>query len=252
MFLCFVLFISMFVFVFGIGLLVLVPSAMNVIFFDMIPLPMGIMTVGFLLSLILLLMIRSLGDVLINAEEKTFCSVARGSMWLGLIAGVAICAIQVYLRIQYGEWGFFATGDNLMKALRGTDFTAQDSLLVFIGVALSFFLGLFPFLFICFGGDFSRYVTVTYTHLSDGSSYESNRSESYVSIAQFVIGGLLLTIPFIFLSMSMLGYFFAAAYGVFVFGLRSKKFIITTSIIFGAIALALTVFSLLPNLGIVY
>lgn len=250
--LCLASFLGMFAFAGGISLMIIMPYSMDVMVYDMTPLPMGIMGVGLLVAVISLLIIRSMGSFLVDIDSKTLNSVFKSMTRLGFLAAVAMCAIQIYLRFRYGEWGFFANGDALNAALADKDFESTGFLLLFINTMLSFFLGL-PFYILAFsGGDFSEYVTVTRTHLSDGSSYESHRSEAFVEIWQFIFMGALLILPFLALSSSMLTYLFAAAYGVLIFGLKSKKTLIASIIVFGILALGLTVVTLLPNFGIIY
>lgn len=250
--LCLASFLGMFAFVGGISLLVVLPNSMSIIVSDMIPLPMGIMVVGFIVALIALLTIRSMGSFLVDIDDQTLKAVFKGTAWLGFIAALAMCGIQLYLRFTYNEWGFFTNGDVLKGALEDKNLENTDFLLLFINTLLTFFLGL-PFYILTFsGGDFSEYVTVTRTHLSDGSSYESHRSEAFVGIWQFIIMGALLILPFLALSNSMLTYLFAAAYGVLLFGLKSKKALIAAIIVFGVLALGLTVVTVLPHFNVQY
>lgn len=250
--LCLASFLGMFTFAFGISLMVVLPNSMSIVIEKMIPLPMGIMVVGFLVALISLLIIRSMGSFLCDIDSKTLADIFKATAWLGFLVALAMCAIQLYLRFTYNEWGFFTNGELLKDALRTKNLENTNFLLLFINTAASFFLGL-PFYIMLFaGGDFREYVTVTRTHLSDGSSYESHRSEAFVGVWQFILMGALLILPFLALSNSLLVYLFAAGYGVLLFGVKDKKSLITAIIVFGVLALGLTVLTLLPNLGVQY
>ena len=250
--LCIASFISIFAFVFGIAILGMVPGSMAIIVEEIVPLPMGIMFVGFVASIIVLLVIRSFGDYVADIENKTLSVAIDGLSKLALVLSLLLCALQVYLRITYNEWGFFVTGDNFNAAFNNASFEDNDYLLFFIGTASTLFLGLPLYIIAFFNGDFGRYVTVTHTQLSDGETYESGRSESYITVGQFIIMGLLLTVPFIVLSNSMLCYLFPAGFAALKFAKHSKKALTTALIIFGVIALGLLIFNVLPLLGVAF
>lgn len=250
--LCIASFLSMFTFVFGIALMIILPSSMSIVIEQMIPLPMAIMVVGFILAVIIILVIRSMGNFLCEIDNKTLFTAFNGLCKFALIVSVLLCAIQAYLRITYNEWGFFVCGENLKSAFENPGFENIDFLLFFSSLISTLFLGLPLYVIAFFNGDFSQYVTVTHTYLSDGSSYESGRSEAYVSIAQFIIMALLLTIPFVGLGSSIISYLFPAGFAAILYARKGKKQLITALIIFGAIALGLTIFSVLPHFGIAY
>lgn len=132
---------------------------------------------------------------------------------------------------------------------KGIDTT--ENVIVTICMVLSFFIGMFPFLFAYFGADFSHYVTVTVTHCSDGVSYQSGVSEEYVSIGQFVLYGVLFAALALVCSTSLLVYFVAAAYMVVVF-FKSKENLIRTSVVSALVAIAFAVLTILPNFGVAY
>lgn len=250
MFTCISLFISMFTMVFGISLMLIIPGAVDVNLFGVGPMPLVVMGIGLGVSVILLLIIRSVGDSLDLGDQKTVANLCRFFIFLGFVAGVIMCVLQIGLRLKFNEWGFFAMPENV-SIIDGA--TMKDKTSVFFMTVLALFLGLPIFFFVFIGADFDRYVTITTTHLSDGTSYESNRSESFIPVTGFIFLGLLTTIPFVALSGSILTYLFMGVYGALLFGLKSKKTLKVTAIIFAIITLALVVFTLAPTFfGITY
>jgi len=248
MVLCIATFVGTFLFAAGIYLMAALPGLMSVTYFDgLAPLPMVVMLIGFLVALISFLMVRSMGDTF-SEDEKTVHTAFRASLWLALLASVGMCAIQLYMRFDFSSFGFFANAGDVKEYVSVNGLDGSVGVLALFSAALSVFLGL-PWYIVCyFGGDFSRYVTVTRTYLSDGSSYESGRSESYVSIGLFLFLSLLLTVPFLALNDSVVTYLVAAFYATFIFGARSKKRLAIFAAIFGAAALALVLLSLLSGL----
>lgn len=244
--LCIASFLSMFVFVFGIALMGMIPGSTSIVIEQIIPLPMGIMTVGLIASVITILVIRSMGNLFCDIENKTLSSTFDSLCKFALIISLALCAVQVYFRITYNEWEFFVTGNNLKAAFQNASFEDKKFLIFFISSIATFFLGLPLYVIAFFNGDFRQYVTVTRTQLSDGSSYESGRSEAYVTVGQFIIMGLLLTVPFVVLSQSMLCYLFPAGFAALLFMRKGKKLLTASLIITGIIALGLLIFSVLP------
>ena len=250
--LCFASFLGIFAFVFGIAFMAMIPGSISIVIEQIIPLPMGIMAAGFVVSLIAILAIRSMGDLFSDVENKTLSAVFTSLCKSALIISLALCAVQVYFRLTYNEWGFFVTGDNVKAAFQNASFEDKNFTILFVSGVATVFLGFPLYVIAYFNGDFSQYVTVTRTHLSDGTSYESGRSEAYVTVGQFIIMGLLFTVPFVTLSFSMLCYLFPAAFAALLSVKKGKKALIATLIVFGVIAVGLTIFSVLPAFGIVY
>lgn len=245
MFTCVLLFLGIFAFFFGIVSAIFLQASYGVL------VPMGIMTGGFVLALIVLLLIRS--EIIdTDHSESEQAGIAKVSQSLALLGAIATCVLQVCIRYNCNEWGFFMFSKrSVFDIFLKTGIAGKESTLLAACMGFSFFAGLFPFVLCYFNADFDKYITITTTHCADGVSYESGRSSPYVSVGQFIFTGSLCAIIALFCSVTPLIFFVTAIYFVIgsaksTNGLGKKIFIACL------VAFILTIFSILPNFGVAY
>ena len=244
MFTSFALYASMFTLVFGVYFLILFPHSITVLLWDLLPLPIFLILVGLALIAALLAYVRMVGDSLDMGSKKTQTIVVISSAVLAFLSAIAMSAIQIHIRKNYGEGGFFATSDNVKFLVSDEPFSLPLSKLLIANSVRSFFLGLPIFLVGFMEGDFDRYVTVTRKTGYDGGTFESSRSDPFISVLQFILIGAFLVIPEVFLCATPIIFFIPAAYALFLLFTFKKNLAITACAILGCAAIGLTAFSL--------
>lgn len=249
MYTCVLLFLGIFAFFFGIFSAIFMQASFGVSVG--IAVPMCIMTGGFLLAAIILLLIH---NELLDADnpESEQMSIAKMSQSLAWLGSIVTCVLQICIRYNCNEWGFFVFGGrSFLNVFTQAGVAGNDGILLCVCMAVSFFAGLFPFVLCYFSADVSRYIIITTTHCSDGFSYESDRSKPYVTVKQFILSGVLCAVITLFCSVTPLIFFVTAIYFGLKFAKSSNKL---SKKIFVAciVALVFTILSILPNFGVAY
>ena len=242
---CILLYAAFFTSAFGIYMMSVVPESGAIRVFEILPLPIAIMSAG-LIGMAATLMFIYMGCVdEDDFKTKAGVTVFKASCVLALLSAIAISVIHFNLRNEYGESGFFTVGRVLKVAMQGVELSAEPTSLVLTSAVLSFFVGLPLYMLFFSGADFGKYITVTTTHMEYVGSYESKRSEPHLLIAQFIIGSAVVCVPILFLFATPIIYFIAAGYGVVLASFFKKKpIIIATAVILCCSAIVPTVLSL--------
>ena len=224
MVLCVIIFLGIFAFAGGIYMLAEMPGTLTLVVEGIIPVPIVVMVGGFLVALISLLCLRSMGVTASDETPKTIYQTINSLMYFGLFASVAMCAYQIYLRIEYESASFFVQNgaEELLELFQNDTLDCTQGKMLVAYVALALFIGLPWFILSFYAADFTEYVTVTRVQMDNGESYESHRSDSYLPIAQFVILGILCTAPILWLATSYIAFLYPIAFGFYVF-MKNRK-----------------------------
>lgn len=129
-------------------------------------------------------------------EDAEFLSF-KTIKWLGLVTSILLLAIQLYIRIDYGFWGFFAT-PNLFP--NWENLATNQLYLLIASLLLTGLLGFTFFSLVFCDGDKVgyQYVTVTTYYTDSGFEYDQKTSDKEIAVGGYILVGLLTSIiPFL-------------------------------------------------------
>lgn len=203
---------------------------------------------GLLASICVLGVIRMMGERSGKEDPDVVYRTTRITAWLGLLATVAICAIQTYFRTAFDINNFlFYKGEWLQDALKLSAPTL-DGMLLFLALALPVLIGIPVFIFAFYSQSFDEYVTVHYVEMG-GEDVETGHSDAYLPIWPTLLVGLLLSAALVFLALTPLAYLLIVPFAILLFGYPDKKRIITASVISGILAVVAVILSFALSAG---